>query len=145
VAGRSAQLDQDGTIAAGEQLIPARSMHPIIYQSHIATAHVRGNIRLLNTKCSMFKVMELLEPLAARDRGGIRFTYAIWRLDDTKASSPILRPTLGRQNLTLLQGVRCMGSAVLSSRVSAEKFAAGGSMRAGCTRVPMTNGKLRVG
>jgi hypothetical protein len=90
VAGRSAQLDQDGTIAAGEQLIPARSMHPIIYQSHIATAHVRGNIRLLNTKCSMFKVMELLEPLAARDRGGIRFTYAIWRLDDTKASSPIL-------------------------------------------------------
>jgi hypothetical protein len=76
----------------------------------------------------MFKVMELLEPLAARDRGSIRFTYAIWRLDDPKASSPVLRLTLERQNLTLLQGVRCMGSAVLSSYMSAEKFAASGSI-----------------
>jgi hypothetical protein len=145
LARRSAQLDQDGTIAASEQLIPARSMHPIFYQSHIATAHFGGSFRLLNTQCSMFKVVELLEPLAARDRGGIRFTHAIWRLDDPKASSPILRPTLERQNLTLLQVVRCMGSAVLSSHVSAEKFAAGGSMRTESTRVPMTNGKLRVG
>jgi hypothetical protein len=71
VAWRSAQLNQDGTIAAGEQLIPAGSMHPIVYQSHIATTHVRGSIRLPNAKCSVFKVMELLEPLAARDRGGI--------------------------------------------------------------------------
>jgi hypothetical protein len=60
-----------------QSIIPAGSMHPTDYQSHIATTHIRGSIRLLNTKCSMLKVMKLLEPLAARDRGGVRFTYTI--------------------------------------------------------------------
>jgi hypothetical protein len=144
-ARRSAQLNQNGTIAASEQLISARSMHPIVYQSHIATTHIRGSIRLLNARRSMLKVMELLEPLATRDGGGVRFTHSIWRLDDPKTSSPILQPTLERQNLALLQGICCVGSAVLSPHVSAEKFAAGGLMCTDCTRVPMTNVKLRVG
>jgi hypothetical protein len=144
-ARRSAQVDQNGTIAASEQLIPTRSMRTIVYQSHIATTQIRGSIRLLNTKRSMLKVMELPEPLAARDRSGIRFTHAIWRLDDPKASSPILRPTLKRQNLMLLQDVRCVRFGVLSPHVPAEKCAAGGSMWTDRTRVPMTDGKLRVG
>jgi hypothetical protein len=89
-ASRSAQFDQNGTIAASEKLIPLYSMHPIIYQSHVATTYIKGSVRLLNNKRSMLQVMELLEPLAARNRGGVRFTYAIWRLDDPKASRPIL-------------------------------------------------------
>lgn len=80
-ARRSAQLDQNGTIAASEQLVPARSMHPIVYQSHITTTHIRGSVRLVNTKCSILKNMELLEPLVARDKGGVRFTLAVWRLE----------------------------------------------------------------
>jgi hypothetical protein len=67
-------------------------MHPIVYQSHIATTQIRGSVRRLNTKRSMLKVMELPEPLAARDRGGIWFTLAIRRSDDPKARSHILRP-----------------------------------------------------
>jgi hypothetical protein len=35
---------------------------------------------------------------------------------------------LVQQNLTLLQGVHCMGSTVLSPHVSAGKFAAGSAM-----------------
>jgi hypothetical protein len=111
----------------------------------IATTHVRGSVRLLNTKHSISEIMELLEPLAARDRGGLWFTLAIWRSDYPKASSPILRRTLERQNPTLLRGVRCVGSAVLSSYVSGEKFSTSSSMWTECIRVPMTDGKLRVG
>jgi hypothetical protein len=90
----------------------------------------------------MLKVMELLEPLAARDSGGVRFAYTIWRLDDLKASSPILRLTLERQNLALFQGVRCVGFAVLSPHMSDEKFAASISMWIECILVPITDGKL---
>jgi hypothetical protein len=60
-------------------------------------------------------------------------------------SHNILRPTLKRQDLTLLQGIRCVGSTVLSPHVPAENFAAGGPMWTDCTRVPMTDSKPRVG
>jgi hypothetical protein len=88
----SAQLDQNGTIAASEQLIPARSMRTVVYQSHIVTTQIRGSVRLLNTKRFMLKVMKLPEPLAARDRGGVWFTLAIRRSDDLfqNAIAPVI-------------------------------------------------------
>jgi hypothetical protein len=65
------EADVETDASADKPLILARSMHPVVYQSYIATTYVRGSVRLLNTKRSMLKIMELLEPLAARDRGGV--------------------------------------------------------------------------